>query len=570
MNEIENQIFDYVIIGGGAAGCVVAARLSEKTSNKVLLIEAGEDFQPGTEPQEIRDTFAGSAHSSPRFTWLGQEVAWPPRPGNAPDNRKRVRYAQGRVIGGGSSVNGMISIRGVPTDYDGWEAAGAKGWGWDGVLPYFKKQETDRDFNGPLHGQEGPMGLQRVFEERWPGFTKGFIDAAREDGWKDLKDKNANFGDGFFPVAVAHNDGKRTSTATAYLTHDTRSRQNLTIIGQTRAMRVLLDGKTVTGVRVTRDGEEFSIKAKEVIVSSGALHSPALLLRSGIGPAAELKEYGISVVTDRPGVGKNLMEHPGVNFGCYMKPSSRLPQGLRLPMYAGLRWSSGVEGCPSGDMYMIPMNKSFWHAIGERIGLIMLWVNKSYSTGEVILDPKDHMATPLVDFNMLSDQRDLERLKIGTRLMIKLSRLNALQKSVTEVFPISYSDRARRFAVFSRWNQFQTFVGGQIMDLSGSIRRILINRLISDNLSISDIENDETVMVEWIKKTVLGHYHASCTCRMGSPDNRMAVTDPQARVYGVNGLRVADASIMPAVPCANTNFPTIMIGEKVAANILES
>ncbi|MEL0324454.1 MAG: GMC family oxidoreductase N-terminal domain-containing protein, partial [Rhodospirillales bacterium] len=149
MNEIENQIFDYVIIGGGAAGCVVAARLSEKTSNKVLLIEAGEDFQPGTEPQEIRDTFAGSAHSSPRFTWIGQEVAWPPRPSNAPDNRKRVRYAQGRVIGGGSSVNGMISIRGVPTDYDGWEAAGAKGWGWDGVLPYFKKQETDRDFNGP-------------------------------------------------------------------------------------------------------------------------------------------------------------------------------------------------------------------------------------------------------------------------------------------------------------------------------------------------------------------------------------------------------------------------------------
>ena len=200
----------------------------------------------------------------------------------------------------------------------------------------------------------------------------------------------------------------------------------------------------------------------------------------------------------------------------------------------------------------------------------MLWVNKSYSTGEVTLDPKDHMATPLVDFNMLSDQRDLERLKIGTRMMIRLSRLNALQRSVTEVFPISYSDRARRFAVFSRWNQFQTFVGGQIMDLSGPIRRMLISRLISDNLSISDIENDETVMVEWIKKTVLGHYHASCTCHMGGADDPMAVTDPKARVYGVDGLRVADASIMPAVPCANTNFPTIMIGEKVAANILES
>jgi len=568
MDEATNQTFDYVIVGGGAAGCVVAARLSERSSNNVLLIEAGEDFEPGTEPQEIRDTFAGSAHSSPRFTWVGQEVTWPPRPGNAPDTRKRVRYAQGRVIGGGSSVNGMISIRGVPTDYDGWEAAGATGWGWDDVLPFFKKQETDRDFDGPLHGQDGPMALQRVFEDRWPGFTRGFMNAAREDGWKDLQDKNANFGDGFFPVAVAHNDGRRTSTATAYLTREARARDNLTIIGETRARHLLFDGTKVIGVRVLQGGNEFDIKAREVIVSSGSLHSPALLLRSGIGPAAELREYGIDVVADRPGVGKNLMEHPGVNFGCYMKRDSRLPPELRLPMYAGLRWSSGLEGCPAGDMYMIPMNKSFWHAIGERVGLIMLWVNKSYSTGEVTLNPADHMATPVVDFNMVSDERDMERLKIGTRMMIKFSRLQALKDSVHEIFPISYSDRARRYAVFNRANQFQTWVGGQVMDASGPLRRMLINRLISDNLSIADIEHDESVMEEWIRKTVLGHFHASCSCHMGRADDPMAVTDPSARVYGVEGLRVADASIMPAVPCANTNFPTIMVGEKVAATIL--
>jgi 5-(hydroxymethyl)furfural/furfural oxidase len=408
---LETTRFDYVIVGGGAAGCVIASRLSERSANSVLLIEAGEDFEPGTEPEEIRDTFAGTAHSSPRFTWRDQTVVFPPRPGNAPDERKRVRYAQGRVIGGGSSVNGMISIRGLPSDYDGWAERGAAGWGWDDVLPYFRKQETDLDFDGPLHGQDGPMTVRRVFEDDWPGFTRGFMEAAKEDGWQDIGDKNAVFGDGFFPVAVASRDGKRTSTATAYLTKEVRARPNFEVIGEAKAERLLFSGTQVIGVRIHRRGERTDIQAGEVIVSSGALHSPALLLRSGIGPAADLAEYGIDVVADRQGVGRNLMEHPGVNFGCYMKKPSRLTADLRLPMYAGLRWSSGVEGCPAGDMYMIPMNKSFWHAIGERVGLIMMWVNKSYSTGEVRLNRADPMAEPDVDFNMCSDERDLERHK---------------------------------------------------------------------------------------------------------------------------------------------------------------
>jgi 5-(hydroxymethyl)furfural/furfural oxidase len=568
MTEFADQNFDYIIVGGGAAGCVVASRLSERSSNRVLLLEAGEDFAPGTEPDEIRDTFAGSAHSNPRFTWAKQTVTWPPRPGNAPDQRKKVRYAQGRVIGGGSSVNGMISIRGVPTDYDGWVERGATGWGWDDVLPYFCKMENDVDYDGPLHGQDGPMQLQRIFADRWPGFTTGFMAAAKEQGWKEIKDKNADFSDGYFPIAVAHKDGKRISTATAYLTAEARARPNLEILGESRVERLIMAGTQVTGVKLHHKGQVFNINAGEVIVSSGAIHSPALLLRSGIGPTAELAALGIDTVLDKPGVGKHLMEHPGVNFGVYMKRDSRLPPDLRLPMYAGLRWSSGVEGCPAGDMYMIPMNKSFWHAIGERMGLMMMWVNKAYSTGEVTLNPSDHMSVPDVDFNLVSDQRDLDRLVIGTRKMIQMRTSAALNEAVSDIFPISYSDRARRAAVYSTFNKVQTWVGGQVMDASGPLRRYLIKNLVSDGPTIEDMMEDQSVMEDWIKNAAIGHFHASCSLRMGAADDPMAVTDPSGRVYGITGLRVCDASIMPAVPCANTNFPTIMVGEKIAATIL--
>ena len=560
--------FNYVIVGGGAAGCVLAGRLSERSTNSVLLLEAGEDFVPGTQPSEIRDILAGTAHSNPRFTWTGQTAAFAPRPGNAPDGRKRVRYAQGRVIGGGSSVNGMISIRGLPTDYDGWADQGAAGWGWDDVLPYFRKMETDVDFDGPMHGADGPMALRRVAAERWPGFTKGFMEAVKEQGWQDIGDKNGVFSDGYFPIAVCNTGTERISSATAYLTAEVRKRPNLEIVGEARAERLMFSGTRVTGVRFQRRGEVFDVAAGEVIVSSGALHSPALLLRSGIGPAAELAELGIDVTIDRPGVGKNLMEHPGVNFGCYMKPESRVPADLRMPMYAGLRWSSGLEGCPDGDMYLIPMNKSFWHAVGERVGLIMLWVNKSYSTGEVRLNPDDPMAMPEADFNMCSDPRDLERLVIGTKQMIRLQENAALRRTVHDIFPISYSDRARRASVYSQYNRFQTWVGGQVMDASGPARRWIIRNMIADGPTVGDLLADRSVMESWIRNSVVGHFHASCSCRMGAEDDPGAVTDPSGRVYGVSGLRVCDASIMPAVPCANTNFPTIMVGEKIAATVL--
>ena len=559
---------DFAIIGAGSAGCVLAARLSEHPGNRVLLIEAGADYAPGHEPPEILDIFAATAYANPDFIWPNLTARFAPRPGNAPDARPRRRYNQGRVIGGTSSINGMASLRGLPSDYAHWAASGARGWDWDGVLPFFKKLETDTDFDGPLHGKSGPIRLQRYRAETWPGFARGVIEAVETYGWSDIKDQNAAFADGYAAVAYCHTDTKRMGAAWCYLTSEVRRRDNLAIMGATEVERILFDGARAIGVRVRRGGETIELRAREVIVSCGALHSPAMLLRSGVGPARELAALGIAVVADRPGVGKHLMEHPGVNFGVYLKRGARLPRTMRRQMFAGLRWSSGFDGCPAGDMYLIPSNKAAWHAIGERLGLIMMWVNRSFSTGEVRLSSANPSGPPDIDFNMCSDPRDLERLVAGVRLLCRLQTEPSVQATVEQVFPLSLSDWARRLAVHKPINVMQTWLGAMAMESSPPIRRLIIDKLIADAPSIDQLATDDGACRDWIRSAVLGHWHASCTCRMGASDDPGAVTDPSARVYGVDGLRVADASIMPSVPCANTNIPTIMIGEKVAATII--
>ena len=564
-------IYDYIIVGGGSAGSVMANRLSAKSSNRVLLCEAGQDTPHGKVPPELLDSYPGAAYFDPRFHWTELKVHTEVISHNRPEeDRPPLRkYEQARVLGGGSSINAQLANRGAPRDYDEWEARGAAGWNWNAVLPYFKKIERDMDFDGPWHGKDGRIPVRRIFPDLWNGHAKAVAQAFEEAGFEYILDQNAEFKDGYFPITLSNLYDRRVSAAIGYLDPGTRLRSNLTISPLTQVKELLFEGTRCVGVKALVDGRETEFRGGEIIVSSGAIHSPAHLLRAGIGPAAHLRDLGIDVVAHVPGVGQRMMDHPSISVSSFIKPECRLNGLTRHHILLGLRYSSGIGGAPPGDMFVAGISKSAWHAVGEQIGSLFARTYKTYSeTGQVKLASRDWRAEPIVELNLLSDPRDLERLKDAFRRLGAMHLSAALRQATSDPFPTSYTERVRASGVVNTKNKLITDVIAKLLDGPAWLRRILIERAIARGYRLDELIRDHEALEDFIRKTAIGVRHATCTCRMGTEDDPMVVTDTQGRVRDVAGLRVVDASLFPVLPCADTNFPTLMTAEKIADAML--
>jgi 5-(hydroxymethyl)furfural/furfural oxidase len=564
-------IYDYIIVGGGSAGSVLANRLSARSGNKVLVCEAGQDTPPGNEPPEIRDSYSGTAYFDPRFHWTELKVHTQVVSHNNPhENRPPLRkYEQARVLGGGSSINGQMANRGAPTDYAEWVDRGAEGWGWDAVLPYFKKVERDLDFDDDWHGKDGRIPVRRIPVEHWTRHAQAVGEACKQAGMTFLPDQNGEFVDGYFPVTHSNAAEQRVSAAMGYLDATTRKRPNLTISTNTQVKSLIFDGTRCVGVTAQVDGADVEFRGREVILSSGAIHSPAHLLRAGIGPVGHLRDMGIEVVSALPGVGQRLMDHPSISLSSYIRPKARMNEHTRRHIQVGIRYSSDLPGIPKGDMFVAVVSKSAWHAVGEQIASLLTFINRTYSeTGQVKLASRDWRAEPIVEFNLLSDTRDLDRLKQGFRKMAALQMMAPLKAVTDNPFPASYSDRVRKIGVVNAKNKFLTSVIAKFLDGPAALRKYMIEKYVVEGFTFEQVMSDDEALEAFVKQAAIGVWHASCTCRMGRPDDPMAVTDNSGRVRGVQGLRVVDASVFPIVPCANTNFPTLMTAEKISDAIL--